>query len=409
MVKRVPSFPDAPTETSAASAPSGQEAQNTVHRPYSRRDFLAAAARAVAVVPFVGLQAAAAGPGRSNPLPRWRGFNLTSFYQALSRGEEGQGMVREDDLRWMRDWGFDFVRLPMDYWLWVDSDWKTTRSLRPADAFQIDEGALERVDRAVRLCRRYNLHVSLNFHRAPGYCINNPEREPFVLWTDKLAEDAFVYHWELFAKRYKGEPKETVSFNLINEAPYPQEGYMTHADYARVMTHATKAIRKHAPDHLIIVDGLSVGTSVVTELVPLGVAQSVHAYWPYGISHYRAKWLDGASRFPTPTWPVKNQDGSVQADRERLEKRFAAWGALARQGIGVHCGECGCYNKTPHDVFVAWFTDVMDILKGHNIGYALWNFRGSFGILDSGRADVDYEDWKGHKLDRRLLALLQQH
>ena len=81
---------------------------------------------------------------------------------------------------------------------------------------------------------------------------------------------------------------------------------------------------------------------------------------------------------------------------------------MARKGIGVHCGEAGCYNKTPYEVFYAWYADVMDILKGHGIGYALWNFRGSFGILDSGRTDIELEDWHGHKLDRRLLTLLQK-
>jgi hypothetical protein len=45
---------------------------------------------------------------------------------------------------------------------------------------------------------------------------------------------------------------------------------------------------------------------------------------------------------------------------------------------------------------------------GH-IGLALWNFRGSMGILDSEREDVAYEDWYGHKLDRELLELLQRY
>ena len=381
-----------------------------VGRPYSRRDFLAVAGVvAASALQCLTLPSLASEGPRGNPLPRWRGFNLTNFFQALSRGEEGQGMIREDDLRWIRTWGFDFVRLPMDYWLWVDSDWKRTNKLRPDDVLKINEAALEKVDRAVDLCRKYGLHLSLNFHRAPGYCINDPEREPFVLWSDRRAEDAFVYHWELFARRYRGEPRAAISFNLINEAPYPQAGYMTYADYVRVMTRATEAIRKHAPDRLVIVDGLSVGTSVVPDLVPLKVAQSVHAYWPYGISHYHASWLDGASRFPVPTWPLMNADGTIQADRKKLEERFAPWAALARQGVGAHCGECGCYNKTPYDVFIAWFTDVMDVLKSHDIGYALWNFRGSFGILDSGRVDIEYEEWAGHKLDRQLLTLLQKY
>ena len=44
----------------------------------------------------------------------------------------------------------------------------------------------------------------------------------------------------------------------------------------------------------------------------------------------------------------------------------------------------------------------------HNIGYSLWNLRGTFGIVDSDRVDVAYEEWQGHKLDRKLLDLLQE-
>ena len=75
----------------------------------------------------------------------------------------------------------------------------------------------------------------------------------------------------------------------------------------------------------------------------------------------------------------------------------------------MHCGECGCWNRTPHEVFLAWFEDVLDLLTSHGIGYALWNFRGAFGVLDSGRADVAYEPWHGHQLDRALLELLRRH
>jgi endoglucanase len=95
--------------------------------------------------------------------------------------------------------------------------------------------------------------------------------------------------------------------------------------------------------------------------------------------------------------------------KPRLEEYYRPWIELAASGVGVHCGECGCWNKTPHAVFLAWFTDVLDILTANRIGYALWNFRGDFGILDSRREDVEYEDWHGRKLDGKLLALLQAH
>jgi endoglucanase len=374
-----------------------------------RRVFLKTAGAVAAGVALgtAGQVQAASKPAQTT-IPRWRGFNLVDFFQAFDRGERSAGMVSEDDLKWIRDWGFDFIRLPMDYWLWIDTNWRQTRTLAPDDMVKIKESMMERVDRTVELGIKYGLHVSLNLHRAPGYCINNPEREPFVLWSDPRAEDAFVFHWDLFAKRYQGVSAKDLSFNLVNEAPGVRQGYMSAEDYRRVMTRATDTIRKYTPDRIIIIDGLSVGNRVVENMIPTGVVQSVHAYTPAGISHYRASWVDKNQSFPTPTWPLLNRDGSVKYDRAKLEAHYAPWAELANKGIGVHCGEAGCYSKTPYEVFYAWYADVMDILKGHGIGYALWNFRGSFGILDSGRTDIELEDWHGHKLDRRLLTLLQK-
>ena len=45
----------------------------------------------------------------------------------------------------------------------------------------------------------------------------------------------------------------------------------------------------------------------------------------------------------------------------------------------------------------------------NEIGLALWEFIGDFGILNSGRTDVEYQDWYGYKLDKRLLALMQSN
>jgi hypothetical protein len=36
-------------------------------------------------------------------------------------------------------------------------------------------------------------------------------------------------------------------------------------------------------------------------------------------------------------------------------------------------------------------------------------FRGDFGVMNSGRKDIEYEDWHGHKLDRKMLEMLQKH
>ena len=350
--------------------------------------------------------AAAAAPPKS-AIPRWRGFNLLDFFQALTREGRRPAPTSEDEFRWIRDWGFNFIRIPMDYWLWIDTDWLKTRKLQPDDMYRIKPGAFDDIDRVVELGRKFGLHVNLNFHRAPGYCVNNAEREPFVLWTDTRAEDAFVHHWAIFAQRYKGVSEYDLSFNLVNEPPRPREGYLTREDHYRVMRRAAEEIRSISPKRLTIVDAL--GGTVVDEMIPTGVAQSVHAYWPSQVSHYRASWVDKESKFPMPAWPVLAEDGSVKMGRGQLEERYAPWAELAKKGIGVHCGEVGCYNRTPHGVALAWLEDVFQILSGHGIGFALWNLPGGFGVLDSGRADVAYEDWYGRKLDRKLLTLMQKY
>jgi len=323
-------------------------------------------------------------------LPRWRGFNLLEMFTTKSNGD-----WREDDFRWIDDWGFDFVRLPMCYLLWVEDD----------DEMRIDEAALANVDRAVELGRQCGLHVCLNFHRGPGYSVNAEREEPFDLWKDPKALDAFRLHWETFARRYRGIPNEQVSFNLINEPVSPSEDGMTRADHERVMRATVEAIRAIDPERLIILDGVAWGNETCPELADLGVAQSTRAYQPFRLTHYEATWVD-ARGWPVPDWPYTGS-ADDRWGRAELEKHYAPWAELARQGIGVHCGEGGAFNKTPHDAVLRWLREVLEVLSGHGIGFAMWNFRGPFGVLDSERQDVDYEEWHGHKLDRKLLEVMR--
>jgi endoglucanase len=328
-------------------------------------------------------------------LPRWRGFNLLEMFWTGSDGD-----FEEDDFRWMADWGFNFARIPACYTLWIEDD----------DPFKLYEPMLEKVDRVVRLGQQYGVHISLNFHRAPGYSVNRERVEPFNLWKDREALDAFCFHWQTFARRYRGIPSTELSFDLVNEPPSPDPGRMPHypmtrADHERVVRTTVAAIREVDPERRILIDGLAYGRVPLPELADLDIAQSCRAYEPMGVSHYQADWVDGMD-WPTPQWPGAWHYGETWG-RAELEAHYQPWLDLAAQGVGVHCGEAGAFNQTPHDVVLAWFRDVLEILTPHHIGYALWNFRGPFGILDSGRDDVDYEDWYGHKLDRAYLELLQ--
>ena len=325
-------------------------------------------------------------------LPRWRGFNLLEMFTVRSDGN-----WREDDFRWIADWGFDFVRLPMCYTLWIEGD----------DVCKLSEAGLAKVDRAVELGRKHHVHVNLNFHRGPGYSVNPERQEPFNLWKDRDALDAFCFHWTTFARRYRGIPASQVSFNLINE-PADIGAAMSAEDHTRVVKTAVEAIHKVDPDRLVIADGVAWAKEVCPDLEGVKVAQSCRAYAPTTLTHYKAEWAKerGSLTWPEPTRP-HTESGKLW-DRRALEEYYRPWGQLAARGIGVHCGEGGACNTTPHPVMLAWLRDVMEVLKGYNIGYAIWNFRGKVGVVDSDRADVEYEDWHGHRLDGKLLALLQE-
>jgi endoglucanase len=348
----------------------------------------------------------------TNSLPKWRGFNLLDFYSPS--GKPTSKPTTADQVKWMQDWGFNFVRIPIPYPYYLSFD--RSRDILPEEVYHTDPQKLEEIDRLVMLAQQYGMHVSLNLHRAPGYCINAGFHEPYNLWKDQAALDAFCFHWNMWARRYSAMGKDKISFDLLNEPTMREDMNDQHSPssplpgelYRKVAAAAVAAIRKENPDRLIVADGNAGGSLVTPELKDLGIAQSCRGYYPHAISHYKAPWANkDPEHQPVPVWP--GQVGDQYLSRAMLETFYQPWLDLMKQGVGVHCGECGSWKKTPHEVFIAWFTDVLDILSTAGIGFATWNYIGDFGILDSGREDVAYEDWYGHKLDRKMLELLQKY
>ncbi|MCC5828045.1 MAG: cellulase family glycosylhydrolase [Phycisphaeraceae bacterium] len=340
----------------------------------------------------------------SNPLPRWRGFNVQEMFRRREEVQPdsitpGSSLdFRAEDIQSIGDWGFDFIRVPADYRLfWAGGQAWETESLCQV--------TLARIERLMRLAEPWGIHISLNFHRAPGYTVAKP-REERNLWRDPEAETAFARLWGQLADYFKGVPSRRLSFDLVNEPGHINENF-TRQDHERVIRGAVAAIRRSDPHRLIIADGVGFGNEPLPELIDLGIGQSCRGYWPITVSHYKASWID--YDFPTPPcWPGGDHFGRPMF-REDLEEHYDRWAALFADQVGVHCGECGFFNQTPHDIGLAWFGDVLEVLKARNIGFALWQLRGSFGILESGRNDVAYVDHHGQRLDQRFLDLLRSH
>jgi hypothetical protein len=146
---------------------------------FNRRAFLknsALAAAAVALTP--GSAFPLNTPAVKNKLSRWKGFNLLDLFSPTPPRNQNPGRTTEEDLKWMADWGFDFVRIPMAYPRYLSFD--RTRDIRKDEVCNFDPKVLEEIDQLIFMAHKYNLHVSLNLHRGPGFCINAGFHEPSI-------------------------------------------------------------------------------------------------------------------------------------------------------------------------------------------------------------------------------------
>ncbi len=366
----------------------------------NRREFLQTSGAALGAMAVSGLAAPGLAETTSGKLnfPRYRGFN----FQAKSDPQNPRRKFEEEDFEIMATWGFDFARIPMSYWTWGSKD----------DWSKIDEAVLEDIDAVVELGRQYGIHINLNFHRLPGYCINGRHLEPMDLFNDtpenmQKALDAAVFHWRVFAQRYKGIPSSRLSFDLINEPPKMSD----ETRYVEIVRALVAGIREIDPERLIVADGKDIGRTPVLGLVDLGLVQSTRGYDPMSLSHYTATWVprDEFETFNPPAWPLLGDDGKLWDKAALKEKLIDRWRPLTDQGVPVHVGEWGCYNKTPHDIVLRWMKDILALWREAGWGHAMWNLKGAFGVLNSERRDVKYENYKGHQLDRKMLELLKAY
>jgi len=107
----------------------------------------------------------------------WKGFNLLDMFYLR---ENNQFEFIENEFKIISEWGFNFIRIPMDYrHLILKDDWNN-----------INENAVSRLDRALDYGIKYDIHISLNLHRAPGYTVANPP-EKTNLWIEKEPQNAF--------------------------------------------------------------------------------------------------------------------------------------------------------------------------------------------------------------------------
>jgi aryl-phospho-beta-D-glucosidase BglC (GH1 family) len=96
------------------------------------------------------------------------GFNFQWMFSSFGpNGAGGPPPADERALDFLAEHGFNFIRIPTDYRLWT----------KDFDYFHLDESVFENLDRYLEAAKARGIHMSLNVHRAPGYCINRTDLE----------------------------------------------------------------------------------------------------------------------------------------------------------------------------------------------------------------------------------------
>ena len=255
------------------------------------------------------------------PKRRWRGFNLLEMCHKTG---DRPPPFHEGTFSLIRELGFNFARIPLDYRYWIEGD----------DWEKIDETRLAPLDRAIEFARKHAIHVLIALHRCPGYSVAQPpERENLFASTN--AQRVCALHWKRLARHYRHVPPDALSFNLVNE-PANVSGER----YAAVARTMIEAIRSEDPARFIVSDGLRWGRDPepLLEGMP-GVGFAMRGYDPMSLTHYRAGWVGAPSARPvwgfTDDMPRGVLFGPAHRDAARLSIENVPAGV-----VDIEYGKC---------------------------------------------------------------------
>ncbi len=300
--------------------------------------------------------------------------------------------------------GFDHVRLsidavPLEQW--------------PRGADGLNAEFVARLDTVVDTMLADGLAVEIDLH---------PE-DPYKqqLQSGDYGVDRMTMLWRRLAAHYAGRDPERVFFEVMNE-PEVHDPYR----WAGIQARVAAAIREAAPRNTIIATGPNYSDIVdLLAMHPLAdgnVIYTFHFYDPHEFTHQGAGWGElwwsYTHGIPYPATEASMAESLRQVpdsqSRYKLEGYFldhwdahrirllideaAAWGRT--NGVPLICNEFGAYREHTEEASrMNWLHDVRTALEADGIGWAMWDYRGGFGV-------VRKEDGQPAKVDEKVVAAL---
>jgi endoglucanase len=318
------------------------------------------------------------------------GINASNWFAQVydNRGyakEHFQSWTTAQDIALIKSMGFDHVRLSVNPQPMVSSH----------RAGEISQEYLSYLDAAVKMILDQGLAVVVDLHPDSDFKARLTKDDSFV--------QEFADFWRALARHYSTWDAERVFFEILNEPEF-SDRYRWYGVEAKLAA----AIREGAPQHTIIAAGgrWSDDDDLVF-LEPMrdsNVIYNFHFYEPHMFTHqgatwsaYPWQWVKGLRYPSSPESAAKVASGVPDAvdrmavmrygqdhwDATRIDAEITQVAEWARQrGVPVVCNEFGVYRDfaEPQDR-AAWIRDVRTALERHGMGWTLWDYSGSFGVV----------------------------
>jgi len=231
--------------------------------------------------------------------------------------------VTAEDIRFIKQSGFNSVRVPFNYRLFVTEG-------EPA---RLEGAGYELLDRVVGWCRREGLYVILDMHAAPGGQTGDNIDDSFgypFLFESAEAQDLTVNLWRKLAARYAQEPA-VLGYDLLNE---PVAHYFDAAHFNPRLEPLYKkivaGIREVDKNHVVFLGGAQWDTNFKVFGPPFDgrVAYTFHKYWMEVKQEAVQEYVDFSRKYGVPVWlgeSGENKDEWVASFRELLERNRIGW------------------------------------------------------------------------------------
>ncbi|NLS17445.1 glycoside hydrolase family 5 protein [Rhizobium sp. P40RR-XXII] len=220
--------------------------------------------------------------------------------------------VTEADIDAMAGWGFNSVRLPMHWKLFI----KDRRGKDGSRHIVWNEEGFRRVDALIGWLKANHMYLILDLHAAPGgqgHDIAISDRDPNKpsLWDSSENQATMIALWSEIARRYKDEPT-IAGYDLLNEPNWNFEDKSNKGGCREtenrplrdIYQRTIRAIRAIDSNHMLIIEGNCWGNNYagVLPIEDRNTALSFHKYWTPTTQESIEPFLKLRAQYDMPLW-----------------------------------------------------------------------------------------------------------